>query len=215
MRDVALVLLAAGGASRMGTAKQLLDVGGEPMVRRAARAALASRCRPVVVVVGASAGPVRAAVDGLDVEVVVHDGWTRGIGSSIRAGVARALDANPRAVVIALADQPLVGAATFDELVGRFDEGDVDAVACRYEGTVGAPALFASGLAVRLLSVADDEGCKSILTGIGREAPSSLAVVPCAQAASDVDTPRDWSAVTRLVASIRDESTAATVRRPA
>jgi len=50
---IGAVLLAAGEASRFGTAKQLLVIDGEPMARRMALAALAAGLSPVIVVTGA------------------------------------------------------------------------------------------------------------------------------------------------------------------
>src|SRR5512138_244962 len=61
-------VLAAGGSARLGRPKQLLVLDGEPLVRRAARAALEAGFAPVVVVVGAHEAEVRAALSGLAVE---------------------------------------------------------------------------------------------------------------------------------------------------
>src|SRR5690349_1004766 len=96
MRDIAAaVILAAGGSQRMGRAKQLLQVGGGSLVRRAAEAALAAGCAPVAVVLGAQAEDVEAALRGCGAETVRNDDWERGIGTSIRAGIAH-ITAKPR-----------------------------------------------------------------------------------------------------------------------
>ncbi len=58
----AVVLLAAGGSRRLGAPKQLVDVDGESLVRRAARAALATDPSQALVVVGAHADAVWSAV---------------------------------------------------------------------------------------------------------------------------------------------------------
>ena len=61
----ALLLLAAGGSTRMGRPKQLLEYGGQPLLRHSVEQALGSRCRPVVVVLGADAETCRAAIQDL------------------------------------------------------------------------------------------------------------------------------------------------------
>ena len=61
---IGLILLAAGGSSRLGRPKQLLDYQGQPLLRRAAETALASQCQPVIVVLGAEAGSLRRRVGG-------------------------------------------------------------------------------------------------------------------------------------------------------
>jgi CTP:molybdopterin cytidylyltransferase MocA len=48
----------------MGVPKQLLQFGGETMLRRAASVALKAGCRPVVVVTGANVTPSRKALRG-------------------------------------------------------------------------------------------------------------------------------------------------------
>ena len=53
----------------MGANKLLVELDGEPLIRHAVRAALASRAQPVVVVTGNDADAVRAALAGLDVRV--------------------------------------------------------------------------------------------------------------------------------------------------
>jgi len=62
---VAAVVLAAGASTRLGTPKQLVEYAGEPLVRRAAGAALGSGARPVIVVLGADADRVARALAGL------------------------------------------------------------------------------------------------------------------------------------------------------
>ena len=67
LAGVGAVILAAGASTRMGVPKQLLQFGGETMLRRAASFAIEAGCRPVVVVTGANATPSRKALRGLDV----------------------------------------------------------------------------------------------------------------------------------------------------
>ena len=102
------VLLAAGGSSRMGAVKQLLDIGGRPMATRAVDAALRSGARPVVVVLGANAEVVRAAIADRPIVAAHNAQWQEGVASSIRTGLAAALAADPSldAVLLAPCDQP-------------------------------------------------------------------------------------------------------------
>lgn len=172
----------------MGRPKQLIEVGGAPMLVGAVRAALASRCRPVVVVTGAHAAEVEALLDGLDVIATRNPDWTQGIGTSIRTGV-RTVAATPAdALVLALADQPLVDATTYDGLVDLHRRTGCPAVASEYAGTLGVPALFSRALFERLLALGPDEGCKCLLLA---QPPGVVARRPCPEAATDVDTPAD------------------------
>ena len=94
--SIAAVVLAAGASSRLGQPKQLLlDMYGELLVHKVARDAFEAGCRPVCVVVGAHATGVRDAVSDLDVLVVDNAHWSEGLSTSIRCGVAAAVESNP------------------------------------------------------------------------------------------------------------------------
>ena len=84
---IAGIVLAAGESARFGRPKQLLDWHGQPFVHAVAQNALDAGLSPVVVVTGANAEQVGAAVMDLDVNVVRNAEWKSGQGSSIRAGV--------------------------------------------------------------------------------------------------------------------------------
>src|SRR3989454_8651669 len=88
---VAGVLLAAGASRRMGPGrnKMLLTLGGEPLVRRAARRALAAGLSPVVVVLGHEADQARAALDGLACEVAMNPDFAGPTSGSLHKGVER------------------------------------------------------------------------------------------------------------------------------
>jgi len=110
---IGAVVLAAGGSSRLGAPKQLLEFRGETLVRRAAKAALESVCDRVVVVVGSH--EMRYEIDDLPVSVVENKNWQSGISSSIRAGLEQI--SSQDGVVITLCDQPFMTAAVLNELI--------------------------------------------------------------------------------------------------
>lgn len=84
---VSAVLLAAGASSRMGGRDKLLEcIDGEPLLRRAARALLASRADETLAVLRPEDDARRAALEGLDVKIVENPGAAEGMASSIRAG---------------------------------------------------------------------------------------------------------------------------------
>lgn len=158
------------------------------MIRHCAEVALSSVCRPVVVVIGAHGGKVREALAGLPITIVVNDRWAEGMGTSIQAGLAAAMERPVSGVILTLADQPRLTAATFDRLVDCHRAQRAKRVASAYEGTVGVPALFGRELFADLMALEPSMGCKGILLAQG-DARVSL---PCPEAADDVDTPADY-----------------------
>jgi molybdenum cofactor cytidylyltransferase len=187
----AVVLLAAGGSTRMGRPKQALTYNGEPLLRRAATAALDSGCGPVFVVLGAHEDALKPLIEGLAVTVVRNEEWQRGIGTSIRAGVRAAAACGATGAVLALADQPMVNADTLSAIASRIDAAPIGAA--RYAGTLGVPACFDRRLFPELLALRDDEGCKQVIL----RDPTRVLTVDCPEATLDIDTPEDYSRLSR------------------
>ena len=120
MATVSAVVLAAGLSSRMGGPhKLLLDVGGEPMLRRVVRSVLGVDPAEVVVVTGFGAREVVSSLDGLPVRFAHNPAFAAGQPGSILAGV-RALTVACEAVMIVLGDQPLLTPAALRRLVEAY-----------------------------------------------------------------------------------------------
>src|SRR5256885_1592662 len=107
---VGIILLAAGGSTRMGRPKQLLPYRGQSLLRHAATVVAESRCRPAVVVLGAEYQNSLKELSGLPVHATENTLWSHGIGTSIRMGMDALLreDAGLGAVILALCDQPFI-----------------------------------------------------------------------------------------------------------
>lgn len=191
---VGVVLLAAGGSSRLGRPKQLLVHEGRTLVRRAAEAAVAAQCGPVVVVLGAQAPEVAAELAGLPVRTVHNTDWAAGMGSSLRAGLraldmkeAAGADGGVEAVLVMLCDQLRVDAGHLRALVEAFTRTRAAIVASGYEGARGVPALFSRALVPELEALAPEQGARGV---ISRE-PSRVVEVALAGGGEDVDTAAD------------------------
>lgn len=184
---IAAIVLAAGGSSRLSQPKQLLRFEGESLVRRAACAALGADCTPVVVVVGREREPVVAALHDLPVTFMPNDLWEGGMGTSIRAGVRALSDCD--ALIIMACDQPHVNATLIRQLVARHEETQKPMIASAYAGTLGVPALFGRSCFEQLLSLADEQGAKVLLTA----RPNDVAQIDFPEGAIDIDTPEDWA----------------------
>jgi molybdenum cofactor cytidylyltransferase len=215
---VAAIVLAAGASTRLGAgrSKQLLRYQGRTLLRHSVEQALASNCRPVIVVLGAEVERCQRELDSLDVEVTLNPAWAEGMGSSIRAGMTALAAAAPgaRAVVITLCDQPLVTAAFIERLAERYlteaedgqAEPTVAAVAAEYDGQPGVPALFPRSRFAELSRLDGSAGARRLLrvtaapsaTASGaalQSASSRVVTLPCPEAAVDVDTITDYEAL--------------------
>ncbi len=189
---VAGVLLAAGSSVRLGRNKLLLELGGETVVRRAARVAVEAGLDPVVVVLGHEAERVREELNGLPCVVVVNPDHTRGAGTSVRTGVARVSETKADALVLILADMPLVTADMIAALVGRRRETGAPLVVSRYGDTQAPPSLFERSLFPELLA-SDDKSCAKPV--IRRHAAEAVALEWPADALRDLDVAEDYEQI--------------------
>lgn len=182
------LLLAAGGSSRLGHPKQLVEFEGKTLIRRAAEALIGAGCSPVIVVLGAEMDGSTKALDGLAAEIVVNNDWANGMGSSIAHGM-RAVESHwskPDALLLSLCDQPHVNAAHIRKFIDTFTTTRSDVIAAYYNDVAGVPALFSSSLFLSLSSLKGDKGAREII----RNFPDAVTI-PLPVAAIDVDTVSD------------------------
>ena len=195
---IAAVVLAAGQSRRMGALNKLLiEVDGEPMVRRVASAALASKARPVVVVTGHEAERIRAALDGLDVTFAHNPDYAEGMSSSLQRGV-EALDPAQApgldGAVVCLGDMPRTSADLIDRLIAGFDPLEGRAIGVpTYRGKRGNPVLWAARYFGEIRNLSGDVGARHL---IGDHADAVYEVEsPDHSVTIDVDTPEALDAL--------------------
>ena len=161
---IAAVVLAAGRSQRMRGGNKLLEsLHGQPLVARAARAAIASEADPVIVVTGHQHEKVVAALEGLKVTLTHNRDFRDGLSASVHAGLA-AVPSGHDGAVLMLADMPDVDADLVDRLMAAFDpvEGRAIVVAT-HNGTRGNPVLFARRYFPDILRVTGDTGARHVV----------------------------------------------------
>lgn len=175
----------------MGRPKQLLAYQGKPLVRRAAETALSASCDPVIVVTGAAATEVTAALQGATGIIIEHNAaWLAGMGRSIRSGVDRLLRESPNtcSAIVMLCDQPYVTADHLRQLmqVQRHEKKSI--VATHYDDAPGVPCLFLREWFAALQQLPDRDGAKQLIAAAGDE----VVTIPLPGAGVDIDTPADY-----------------------
>ena len=157
---VAAVLLAAGSGSRMGhKPKSLLELNGEPLIRRSARQLLDAGVTQLVVVLGHYAADIEAPLDGLPVHKVYNPDPDQGLVSSQRLGL-QALSDNTDTVIMSLADQPLVTTQDIQTLLLAFASSTKDMLFPFVNGQPGNPVLLSARARKDMLAGESDYGCK-------------------------------------------------------
>lgn len=188
---IAAIVLAAGLSSRMGQPKLLLDLGGQPLVRRTVERVLKGGVQDLVVVLGREADQIREALAGLPVRFCVNADPGAGQAGSIKAGVG-ALQRGTTGALIALGDQPTLPIQVIPRLIEIFQKTGILIVAPVYRGTQGNPVLFGSAIFPGLLRLEGDQGAKPL---IDREAAQVIQVPFDLPMPPDVDTDADYEVV--------------------
>jgi nicotine blue oxidoreductase len=193
-------LLAAGEGSRFGQPKALVELNGQTLAERGVGLLRAGGADPILVVTGA----VPLELDGT--LTVDNPQWRTGMGSSLRAALqalteaGRGPDTGPDigtgidAVVVALADQPLVGAEAVARLIAAYRGGATVAVAA-YDGQPRNPVLLAREHWPEVIATATgDQGARTFL----RTRPELVTLVECGDTGrpDDIDTPADLARIT-------------------
>jgi CTP:molybdopterin cytidylyltransferase MocA len=197
---VAGVLLAAGEGSRFGGPKALVELDGQTLAERGVNMLRTGGADPILVVTGA------AQVNLERIHTVYNEQWRTGMGSSLRAALRALTDAergpdrsaatlgqDVGAVVVALADQPLIGTDAVARLIAAYRGGASVAVA-GYDGKPRNPVLLAREHWPEVIAAATgDQGARAFL----RARPELVTLVECGDTGSpdDIDTAADLDRV--------------------
>jgi molybdenum cofactor cytidylyltransferase len=161
---IGAVLLAAGEGRRMGgVAKPLIRLQGVPLITRHLIALSGAGVDEVVVVTGYARDAVEEQVRSFSVTLAHNEAYAEGQQGSVRVGLA-ALDGSFDAVIVMLADQPLIGASDLTELIGAFKKRPAGHVVVPVvQGQRGNPIVL-DGLAhAQILASETNLGCRHLI----------------------------------------------------
>lgn len=187
--EVGIILLAAGGSSRLGSPKQLVKIGDETLLERAIRI-LSVLELPMVVVLGANFSENFDLVRKLSakMEIYRNERWEEGISTSIRSGLECLNEKyEVNSALFALADQPLIPSSHFEQMIDNFSSSTAGIIATEYLNSVGVPAIFDEKYFVELRSLISDSGAKKIIYSNFND----VLTLQCEEAGIDIDTKND------------------------
>ena len=183
-QPIEVLILAAGAASRFGSAKQLISHHGKPLLQHSIDKANEVCPGRVSVVLGANHQQIEPQMSGA--KVILNNHWQQGLGASIAVGVEN-VDPQSDGLLILLADQIALTTEDLKQLLKAFDGSNT--VSAYYAGRRGVPAIFPRSLYADLRSLSGDSGAKALL----QRGDINLVEIDLPQAAMDIDTPEDWA----------------------
>ena len=184
---IAGVILAAGGSTRFGTTKQLLDWRGKPLVTHTVETALAGGLSPVILVTGADQENVTLAVKGLPVKCVHNPDWEQGQSSSVRTGI-ESLPPQVGGAIFLLADQPYTPPELILQLVKEHTINRISIIYPEVNGKRANPVLFDREIFLDLAKLTGDIGGRALFDSYKTRSvnwENDLIL-------RDIDTPEDY-----------------------
>jgi len=185
---IAILVLAAGKARRMGQSKQLLPYGGTTLLGHCIQTALACPAQGVYPIIGSYANRIQAEIQIEGIHWLLNPDWEEGLSASIRRGISYLLEERPtiEAALVLLGDQPLITAKDLQPFFDSFVQKPERIVSTAYGEKYGVPALFPRKYFQDLLSLKGDRGAGKWM---GNQADVKRVVL---RTTFDIDTKEDY-----------------------
>jgi molybdenum cofactor cytidylyltransferase len=190
MANIPILLLAAGGSTRMGSPKQLILWGNQTLIEYQTET-LKKTGNPVSVVLGGNANHIISVIEKYNVPVFRNYYWEDGMGSSITTGIKGVTREFPLAdgVLIALVDQPLIPLEHFQKMLEAFQTGKQQIIISQSaSGWKGVPALFDNWYFEELGKLRGEAGAKTII----QKYENNVISLDCGDVLVDMDTPESY-----------------------
>lgn len=181
--NLAILLLAAGSASRMGRPKQLLPWKDKTLMEHAIDIAL-DITQNVFVVLGANHDAIKKRIDQRRIKIIENKAWEEGMGTSISKGTMHIQENEEiKAILVMLVDQPLLKKEHFMSLIDNLKKTAATIICTNYEGRSGVPAIFDASHFSQLGQLNQDFGAKHVI----KENKQTLSIQPLGNTV-DIDT---------------------------
>ena len=188
---LAILILAAGTSSRMGSIKQLLKVGKKTLLENAIATSKKIENAGITCVLGAHAEEIKKKIAVSGIDFIINKNYELGLSASIILGIEYLQEQNTSfdGILILLADQPAIPIAYYQEMGLLFSKEKSKIIASNYGTKFGVPAIFPKSFLPNLLAIQGDKGAQVFLQKnkhaiLTPKKPVNLL---------DIDTPEDYT----------------------
>nr|WP_299032134.1 nucleotidyltransferase family protein [uncultured Tenacibaculum sp.] len=188
MLKTAILILAAGSASRMGKIKQLLPYKNTTLLEWTIEQAQKSVIKNVFCVLGANKDAIEKKLTTNAIITIYNPKYQDGLSTSIVKGIEFSQEHNFDSALIMLADQPHVTSEYLNSLIKVSKKNPSKIITSNYQGSVGVPAVFPKEYFNKLLNLKGDKGAKNFLL----QHNNNVIKVNSSLNLLDIDTPEDY-----------------------
>ncbi|HMC01970.1 MAG TPA: nucleotidyltransferase family protein [Flavobacteriaceae bacterium] len=189
--NIAILILAAGESKRMGTPKQLLKWKNTTLLGHTIQVSETLNLKTFVVL-GANFEEIKNSISSRSIQILNHENWKNGLGSSIAFGVDYIFknELDIEAILIVLADQPLINSEYLNSMISVFEKGKNQIIASSYkDGKKGVPVLFDKIYFKELAQLSNDKGAKRLI----EKYTDKVVLLNAESMVSDIDTLEDYN----------------------
>lgn len=165
MKNIAILVLAAGRSSRMKTPKQLVKIGNNFLLEFVLSKAKAINKNHVYCVLGAKDALIRREISSSNIHFIYNANFKEGLSASIVSGISEIAmkSQNYESVLILLGDQPAIEKEYLNEMIALFSKDESKIIASNYGEKFGVPAIFPRRYFSKLKKMNGDFGAKEML----------------------------------------------------
>ena len=186
---IAVIILAAGGSTRMGKPKQLLAVHTTTLLGITIKNALLCEAEKVFCVLGSEFKKVKGSLKNFDIEIIRNASYKNGLSTSIHEGIKHIDRKFYDAALIMLGDQPSISPQYLNDLINTFKNHKNKVVASNYNNTLGVPAIFPKHTFNKLQELKGDKGAKAFLNSN----TTTIISIDTITELLDIDTEEDYN----------------------
>ena len=175
MKNIAVLILAAGKSSRMKAIKQLEKIDKKTLLEITLEKVQTLFSSTIYCIVGANADKIKAETTTKNIEFIKNNNFKNGLSSSIVSGIQyfKANNLNFEGVFILLADQPAIDVAYLKDMIHLFNINKEVIIASNYGEKFGVPAIIPKKYFSNLLLIQGDKGAKEFINSRKNEIISS------------------------------------------
>lgn len=187
---LAILIMAAGSSSRMGSIKQLLKIDGKTLLEKGIQTSKKITNGPILCVLGAHAETIKKEVTFNNIHLVINKEYASGLSSSIQSGIEylQKKQLSFDGILILLADQPAIQPSYYQEMKTLFSANPQNIIASAYETKMGVPAIFPKKYLSEIMQIRGDKGAQEFIQLNKLEVLSPKIPVNL----FDLDTPEDY-----------------------
>lgn len=165
MKNIAVLVLAAGKSSRMNSIKQLEKINNKTLLDITLENIKRVYTDEIYCVLGANADKIKSEITSENIKFIENKNFENGLSSSIISGINYFNDKALKfdGILILLADQPSIESAYLASLLDLFQKNKDVIIASNYGKKLGVPAIFSERYFADLLFIKGDKGAKEFI----------------------------------------------------